>query len=176
MAYRKLSQGQKDAVIQWIAEGLSTLQIIERASHFDPPFEISAQLKRYYVVTYRDAIKQLRDEIREDLFGEGLALAEARVRNLIRLAKDLEDDLFEKRKRWIEDVKGIGSGDNYERVTFEQFNAAEIKELRAIYDDIARETGGRIARTDVTSKGKRVKTYVTVSPDDWDEPDEQETG
>lgn len=169
MAPSKLNDEQQAMLIRWIAEGLNTAQINERSALFDPPFVVSPQLKSYYFHDRREAIREQRQKIQDEVFNEGLALAEERTKRLLKLAKMLEDDLFEKRLAWLDDVKGIGTGKNYERVTFEQFNAAEIKELRAIYDDIAKETNGRIKHVDLTSKGKAIKTYESVSPDEWDE-------
>lgn len=168
MGSPKLSEAQKLQLIQWLGEGLTTEQINEQAATFDPPFRIIPSMNTYYRNAYRDEIKAIREEVTERVFGEGLALAKERVRRLYKLAEVLEADLHDRYKVWLKDVKGIGSGEQFERVEFEQFNAAEIKELRAIYDDIAKETGGRINRVDVTTKGKEVKTYVGVSPDDWD--------
>lgn len=170
MAAPKLLEPQQIQLIQWLGEGLTTDEINELAAKESPPFHITPALNTYYRSTspHKEQIKEIRDRIQEKVFSEGLALASERAKRLLKLARLLEADLHERYKVWLKDVKGIGSGEQFERVEFETFNAAEIKELRAIYDDIAKETGGRINRVDLTSKGNEMKTYVGVSPDDWD--------
>jgi hypothetical protein len=169
MAAPKLSKEQQRQLIYWLAEGWLTEEINELAAKFDPPFSISKQLNVYYRDSYAEDIARISAELDRKVFNEGLSLARTRIDRLEKLARILEDDLYEKKLVWLEQVKGIGSGEQYERIDFEEFNAAEIKALQSIYDDIAKETGGRIHRLDVSGKGLEVKAYVTLSPDDWDE-------
>lgn len=166
------SDNQRDYILKLIAAGLTREQINEKAAEFEEPFgPLSPQLLYGYRKRYELELSELREERRSRIFTEGLALPENRAKSLLKLAAMLEEDLFEKKKRWLENVKGIGSGSDFERITFEEFNAAEIKELRALYDDIAKETGGRIQRKDITSAGQALKLYKDVSPDDWDTDD-----
>ena len=176
MAKPKLEQNQKLALLEWMAEGLKTAEVNERAAKFDPPFEVSPQLMYQYRTDYEEDLTNLRTRNEMAALHTGLSLKAKRIEKLVQLAEALEDDIFTKRLVWIQQVKGIGSGLQFEKITFEEFNAAEIKEYRGVLDDIAKETGGRIIRADITSKDQPIKGYVGVSPDDWDNKDEAEDG
>jgi hypothetical protein len=84
----------------------------------------------------------------------GFARPVERVAVLKDLAETLLADLRDPQKRWLRDVKGIGQGDNWTQVEIERFNAAELEQLRALFDDIAKETGGRpkTIRIDIEQK------------------------
>lgn len=163
MAKRKLTELQRKAVLNWIAEGLTTNEINNLAASFDPPFKISPQLNYSYRKDYDIDLQKLRSERDAVAISTGLAIRVTRIQKLIDLARLLEEDLTTKKLLWTQNAKTVGN----ERYDFEEFNEAEIRQLRGIYDDIAKETGGRITRTDVTSNNKQVKGYVLISPDEW---------
>lgn len=167
MAKPKLSEQQKLSLLEWLAEGLKTKEINERAAKHEEPFEVSPQLVYQYRTDYEIDLTNLRSRNEMAALHTGLSLKANRLEKLFALAERLEEDLFNRKLVWTEQVKGIGSGSDFERITFEEFNASEIKEYRAVLDDIAKETGGRVLRTDVTSEGKPMKAYIGVSPDDW---------
>ena len=52
-------------------------------------------------------------------------------------------------KVWVPDVKAIGSGPLAERVDLVQFNAALFHEIRATFDDIAKELGERVKKAEM---------------------------
>ena len=166
----KLTAPQRDFLLGLIAEGLNTREVNSVTASFNPPFEVSAALLTQYRKTHNVKLMELRSEHETAAFNEGLALAANRVKALVMLARLLEDDIHEKALVWVADKKMVGP----EVVSFNNFNAAEIRELRAVYDDLAKETGGRITRKDITSGGLAIKQYETVSPDDWDTPEEKE--
>jgi hypothetical protein len=98
-------------------------------------------------------------EYRRSIMETGYAAAHERVKLLNRLveaiARDLrltgqEDDTDP--RFWLRDVKSVGSGDDFERVEIERFNAAEVAELRAALADLASEKGDRVKRTELTGK------------------------
>lgn len=167
----KLSTAQRLALLQWMAEGLTHQEILDNAANFSPAFTVSSQLVYAYRKTYEIDISKLRSERREQVISTGLALQENRINGLIALALLLEEDLRVKNLVWTKDVKSVivgkGNEAEHQRIDFEIFNKAEISELRGIYDDIAKETGGRIQRSDVTSLGKQIKGYITIDPDKW---------
>lgn len=111
----------------------------------------------------------------EAILNFGLAHSHERVRKLYRLAALLEAQIYERglygdlHNLWVPDVKSIGSGEFAERVDIERFNSALLEQYRKVLEDIAKETGGRVIRTDVTSDNKPLKGYYVISPDDWDE-------
>lgn len=161
----KLSEAQRLQLLEWIGEGLNSAEINELALKFEEPFEVSRQLVYQYRQTYDEPLKVIRQRKENEALTTGLALKAKRLEKLYKLAAVMEEDLHEKKLRWLKDTKMVGN----EKVTFEQFNAAEIRELRGVYDDIAKETGGRMNKVDITSGGQPLKTYVGVSPDDWDD-------
>ena len=115
-------------------------------------------------------------------FNAGLSLDFERVRKLKRLADFLEQQIFEvieeeiatggigydvetgritaseteivKRHPnvWVRDIKGIGKGDDFEKVEIERFNPAIFSEYRSVLDDLAKEVGGRVRKSEVTAK------------------------
>lgn len=105
---------------------------------------------------------------RREIMGAGLALDFERVAVLGRLATRLLDELerADDNRLWVDDVKQIGGGDRAERVPIERFNQGEVAELRGLLDDLAKETGGRLKKVDVTSGGKTIKGYIGVDPED----------
>jgi len=165
---RKLTDPQRLAVLDWIAEGMTTKELNNLAASFDPPFKISPQLNYQYRKDYDIDLQKLRSEKDTLAINTGLAIRATRIQKLIDLAQMLEGDLKIKKLLWTQNAKTVGN----ERYDFEEFNEAEIRQLRGIYDDIAKETGGRITRTDITSNNKQIKGYVLVSPDEW--PDKPE--
>ena len=57
--------------------------------------------------------------------------------------KDPGGEVFEEEKRWVPDVKSIGSGLDAERVDIVRFNEGIINQLRGVLSDIAAEVGDR---------------------------------
>lgn len=112
----------------------------------------------------------------------GLSLDFERVRKLKRLADFLETQIYETIEEeiaidglerdpetgkitaaksevvsrhpnvWVRDIKGIGKGDDFEKVEIERFNPAIFSEYRATLDDLAKEVGGRIRKAEVSTK------------------------
>jgi hypothetical protein len=80
---------------------------------------------------------------RREILETGFAAAHERVKALKDLAVILEDELHEDDKRWVQDVKQIGGGENAREVFVEKFNAAEVEQFRGLLDDIAKEKGER---------------------------------
>ena len=83
----------------------------------------------------------------------GLATKEERVKKLKALATRLERDLFgdgEIDYVWTDQIKGVGSGDIAEIVEYEEFNRSEIDAYRSILDDIAKEVGQRVQKSEVS--------------------------
>jgi hypothetical protein len=99
---------------------------------------------------------------REAEIGYGLALDYERVRKLKRLADFLETQIYEQGEDgtyhnvWVPDVKGIGKGEDFERIDIERFNPALFSEYRAVLEDLAKEVGGRVNKTDITSGGEPI--------------------
>lgn len=88
-----------------------------------------------------------------------IANPHGRIEKLIRLAEFLEGQIYERSEAdetgkavyhnvWVPDVKSVGSGDAVEIVDIERFNAPLIREFRATLDDIAKEVGGRVRKSE----------------------------
>jgi len=142
---------------EWIAEGLTSDEINLRAETFDDPFNVSRQQVDWYRKKYAVDIDELREKAEFEALNVGLAKTSERVELLKRLADRMVNDLFKDDLFWTDEVKGIGSGPIAQIVDYEEFNASEIRELRGVLDDIAKETGGRVqkvdAKTEVTGAG-----------------------
>lgn len=160
----RLKKGQKEAVLKWIVEGLRSDEINERASSFVPPFSVSRGQVDYYRRTRRADIAALVQAGEQEALSEGLALVGERVKKLKQLAAVMERDLFGG-FLWLEQVKGVGSGDIAQIVDYEDFNAGEVAAYRGVLDDIAREMGDRKQRTEF---GGKIGTDITIRyVNDW---------
>jgi hypothetical protein len=104
----------------------------------------------------REAEERQAEYIRS-IMETGFGLPHERVALLKGLAATLQDELTRARgnRRWVKDVKGIGKGEDFERVVIKRFNRAEFETLRGLLDDIAAETGGRIKKqqTEISGPG-----------------------
>lgn len=124
---------------------------------------LQAWSKRYHwqqrADEYDAELERQKNENRREVMESGLALDFERVSELKHLGIFLIEQIYEQGKDgvyhnvWLPDVKQIGSGDQAERVDIERFNAAIISELRGVLDDLAKETGGRIAKQEITGAG-----------------------
>ena len=152
MGLKRLKKGQKEALLKWIAEGLKSDEINERAAVFVPPFSISRRMVTYYRKTRKRDIETLIRIGEEDALREGLALKGERVTKLKALAGLMEQDLLGG-FLWLEQVKGVGSGEAATIVEYEEFNRAEVDTYRGVLDDIARELGDRrqVMNVDLTT-------------------------
>lgn len=98
----------------------------------------------------------------EAVMGYGLSLTHERLRELYQLAALLRGQIYELSEPhpvtgrvsfsnlWVADVKSIGSGEFAERVDIERFNSALIEQYRKVLEDIAKETGGRVNKQEIT--------------------------
>lgn len=167
----RLKKAQKEKVIEWVAEGLATDEINERASRFDDPFVVARQQVDHYRKTRKIDIAELRQSAEHEALNTGLSKVSERVEKLKRLAALLENDLFIDDKLWLLQVKGVGSGPIAEIVEYYDFNRSEVDAYRGILDDIAKETGGRIQRQDVTSGGEPIQITTIEVIKDYGRPD-----
>jgi len=162
--YKELSTPQRLAILEWLAEGCNNKEVFARAENFKPKFIISAQSLYAYRKRYAEPLAELRERNEHIALNTGLALKAQRLIKLTKLAESTEKDLYDKKKIWLQDKKMVGE----EEYDFEKYNVAQVQQLREIYNDIAKETGGRVIKTDITSGDKPIKGYVGISPDEWD--------
>jgi hypothetical protein len=145
----RLKKSQKEAVLRWITEGLRSDEINERAASFVPPFSISPRQATYYRKTRDADIKAMLAAGEFDALTTGLATREGRVKKLKQLAALMERDIFGG-FMWLDNVKGVGSGDVATIVDYEEFNKAEVDAYRGVLDDIAKEVGHRVTKQEVS--------------------------
>lgn len=148
----KLTKKQRTQLLAWIAEGVDSGEINTRAKKFKPPFEVSRQQVDYFRKTRGVDIDQIKNEEEFDALKTGLALKENRVQLLQELADKMKSDLFENNLLWTDEVKGVGSADNFQLIDYKLFNSSEVQQLRGVLSDIADEVGGRVQRKEVTGK------------------------
>jgi hypothetical protein len=144
----RLKKKQKELVLKLVAEGAQTDEINAQAAKFEPPFSVLRSQVAYYRDTRGQDIKAIKAISEKAALIEGYALKEHRVYKLSLLAALMEKDLFGG-FLWTDQVKGVGAGMAAEVVDYEEFNSGEVVQYRGVLDDIAKETGGRVQRTDV---------------------------
>lgn len=130
-------------MLELISEGLKTREINRRAAKFTPPFKVSRQQVDYYRDSRGVRLAEITEASESDALQTGLALREERVSALKGLAALLLDELCKGGRLWLPQVKLIGTGRQAARVDYEEFNRDEVNALRALLDDLAKETGGR---------------------------------
>jgi hypothetical protein len=137
----KLKQKQQNALLEWAAEGLRLPEINERAVVFNPPFEIEYNQLKHARRRSAKRFGEMREEYEKEALAEGLSRKAVRIRRLAQLAEKLEADLLDNDRLWVQEPRQVGAL----VIEVERFNAAEVKEYRALLDDIAREweSGGR---------------------------------
>jgi hypothetical protein len=152
-------------------------QQVTRNKRFKPPTEDYENLRQWSskfswaerAAEYDANFEALKNEERQAVFNQALALDFGRVKELIELADLLKEQIYEQDEDgkfyniWNPDVKSIGSGEFAERVDIERFNSALISEYRATLADIAKEVGGRVAKQEVTgANGGAIKVDATL--------------
>lgn len=148
----RLRKAQKEATIAWIAEGLQSDEINERAGAYVPPFSVSRQQVDYYRKSREADLAAMVAAGEAEALTTGLALKEERVKSLKRLAALMERDLFGG-FMWTEHVKSIHEGETFRIVEYEEFNRSEVDAYRGTLDDLAKETGGRVIKSDHEHSG-----------------------
>jgi hypothetical protein len=166
----RLKKTQKELTLKWIAAGLRTDEINDKAAEHNEPFSVSRQQVDYYRKTRDSDLSAIKSVSEINALVEGYALKETRVYKLSVLAALLEKDLFGGFV-WTDQVKGVGSGEIAEIVDYEEFNSAEIVQYRGLLDDIAREVGGRIAKQDITSGGDTLCVVIRGPADEGQSSD-----
>ena len=159
MAAPKLTEAQRLAVIVWLSEGLKLDEINDRGSMFEPPFHLTGATLEHYRKSRGVNIGAIQEEHEQTAIRRGLANKEVRIRRLARLARRMEKDLFgndDDDRLWTDQVKGIGKGQDFERVEYEEFNAPEVQQYRGLLDDIAKEVGDRKGQVEASGEVKLV--------------------
>ena len=97
----------------------------------------------------------------EAILQRGLALQYERIDHLVSLYQKLDTFLLNEDALWVRDIRILRLDDNHtERIELKRFNAALIRQMRGLLDDIASETGGRFGR--ITSTPQPEKSTLNV--------------
>lgn len=152
----RLKKRQKEALLQWVAEGLQVDEINQRAAKFKPKFSVSSRVVTHYRKTRQIELDKLKEAGELDALKSGLALKDKRVEVLQKLADRMVTDLLPAELKdsllWVTQAKTVAN----EKYTYLEFNKAEVDALRGTLDDIAAEVGERVKKTDVTSGGEKL--------------------
>ena len=135
----KLTKAQRERVLEWIAEGLQSDEINKRAAKCKPPFVVSRQQVDHYRKTRDVRLEEIKDSGEFTALTSGLSLKERRVSLLHELAEKLRSDILDGGRLWLDQAKAVVN----ERFEYQEFNAAEVAQLRGLLADIADEVGGR---------------------------------
>ena len=160
----RLRKAQREQLLAWIADGLTSDEINKRGADFEPPFSVTRPQVTYWRNKCKVDIEQLIADGKHRALNEGLATKAERVRRLQELARLLQAELLEDKLLWLPQVKSIGSGKDARAVDYEVFNRAEIEAYRGLLDDIARELGHRVKGIDLDVSGS--VTLVGIDPDE----------
>ncbi len=107
------------------------------------------------------ALREAEQQAIERILMSGYALMHERVKALNELAELLHGEVFDEEKRWLPDVKSVGTGPTAERVDLIRFNSDLISEYRATFTDLAAELGHRIKKQSLEHTGKDGKPIQT---------------
>jgi hypothetical protein len=158
---------------QAVSEPLPPTRRITTLKRWSKDFEWQKRAADYEA--YLDHQKtEMAERRRRQAMEQGLALDYERVTVLKNLTSLLLGEMLKKDPAtgkliniWLQDAKQIGSGIDAERVDIEHFNAAIIRELRGLLDDLAKETGGRKEKHEFSGPGGGpIKTEDTTMDDD----------
>jgi hypothetical protein len=123
----RLKKKQKEFLLKCVAEGLESDEINERAAKFKPAFSVSRQQVDFYRGSRGVRIEELKEAGEIDALSQGFALRDERVRVLSEIGKSLYKDLKQC-------TRSLADG---------EFKEGEIRQLRGIFDDLAKEMGDR---------------------------------
>lgn len=126
-----------------ISEGLKSREINKRAAKHKPPYKVSRQQVDFYRKSRGVKLDEIEEASESQALKTGFALREKRVEALDELAGLLHQELTKGGRRWLPQVKLIGSGRQTVRVDYEVFNRSEVDALFKALDELAKETGGR---------------------------------
>ncbi len=146
----RLNKSQKELVLQWIAEGVRSDVMNRRAAKEAEPFKVTRQQVDYYRKQCDAEIKNILGREEFQALNTGLALRSVRVEKLKKLAELMELDLFGK-LLWVDRLKSVGGGPNFTTFIEKEFNKAEVDAYSRILDDIAKELGHRVHKTELST-------------------------
>jgi len=163
----KLARKQQNALLEWAAEGLQLSEINERGAKFDPPFEVEYLQLKNARQRSKKRYSVLREEFEAEAVSEGLARRAVRIRGLQALFDKHLELIHARGEEMADEVAGGATGlmardyrgKDADRAVY-KYDAALIRELRGLLDDIAKELGERRTNVDLTTKGQSITFAV----------------
>jgi hypothetical protein len=162
----KLSKEQKDEILRRLAARDSYQEIANA-------MECSWANIDYYAKKFSEDIKKLREEHDARHINRGLRTREKRLEKLEALATRLEYEMSEEAGKnrdtdngglWAKDIR-VGRAGKYD---VEVFVAPIVQQYRGLLDDIAKEQGHRVVKTENKNEDTVfVSGVVGFSPDEW---------
>ena len=104
-------------------------------------------------------------EEKEKVLRSGFALMHKRIKELDRLSRKLIQMEKDESKVWIPEIRTIGSGDNAQHIEKLVFNAPLYQTIDKLFDSIAKETGERVKKKDITVTEIPPSVYLGFDPD-----------
>lgn len=151
----RLTRAQVIFINSLLADGYTTDQVNQAASRYDPPFMLSDSQCTYYRRKIRVNYTEIMQAATFQGWAEGLARKEERIKVLKQLAERLIRDLLhdkpDQEKVWLDQIKGLGSGPQFQTYSYKEFNHQEMIQLRGLLEDIAKEQGQRSTKVDITT-------------------------
>jgi len=152
----KLNKKQREKLKELVATGLLTDEINAITATFKPPLQVTRQQVDGYRKRLEPKISEILKERELSPLMTGIAIKENRISLLQQLAEEMKKDLLEKKRMWVvNNYRMVGRGEDAVLMEYEEFNQAEVNQLRGVLDDVAKEVGGRVNKTALTdSQGK----------------------
>lgn len=174
-----LTKEQRELITIWAAEGLNINEVQRRAGECDPPFEVTHNQLKHVRRHANKNYSNLREEFDREALSEGLARRAVRIRQL--------EELFDRHVTLIrargaelakDNVAGGSTGllvrdykgKDADRAVY-KYDAALVREMRGLFDDIARELGERKTNVDLTGGGELI--LKVIYGDDGQKPNDQ---
>lgn len=115
---------------------------------------------------YDAEIDGIKNETAQQVLGSGLALSHERVLSLKALAERLEEEIRDENSLWLPDFKQLGHGKDTKVYRIVRFNGSLIHQFRNALDDLAKETGGRVHKQELSGANGSVLGVGVFSLDD----------
>src|SRR5688572_17328783 len=158
MGKHNLTTGQRRLLVAWAAEGLDLREINECAAKEDPPFEVTENNLKHVRRHGKKTYSQLKEEYEREAATEGYARRGVRIREISALI-DRHLALIKARgEEMAGEVAGGGTGllardyrgKDADTLVY-KYDAAPVREVRGLWDDLAREVGDRKTNMDLTT-------------------------
>jgi hypothetical protein len=151
----ELTKKQRSALLAWAAEGLRLTQINQLAAEFEEPFQATWLQLKHARKRSKARFTEFQAEAEAEAISQGLARKADRIRQLEKLFDGMVQVIAERGQS--ESMIGVAGGrtgllvrDFKQHEEVFKFDAALVREMRSILDDIAKEMGQRQNRHEIS--------------------------